>query len=74
MPDPLLVCRVSGQVLRQENVLRHRSRQRRNGIIAPSMTSPQYEPSASGVPKRYRGALAYIGWRTITYGPVEITF
>src|SRR5262245_45450397 len=48
-------------------------RQIRNGIIAATVSSPQYEPSASGVPRTYRNALAYIGWRTIAYGPVEIT-
>src|SRR5262249_22345812 len=50
-----------------------KSRQSRKGIIAATGTSPQYEPSASGVPSRYRDALAYIGWRTMAYGPVTIT-
>src|SRR5262249_16807574 len=51
-----------------------RSRHIKNGIIAAIGTSPQYEPSASGVPTRYRDALAYIGWRTMAYGRVEMTF
>src|SRR5262249_41642572 len=50
-----------------------RSRQIRNGIMTAIGTSPQYEPSASGVPTRYSDPLAYIGWRTIAYGPVEMT-
>src|SRR5262249_57577252 len=51
-----------------------KSRHIRNGIIPAIGTNPQYEPSASGVPRRYRDPLAYIGWRTIAYGPVEMTF
>src|SRR5438309_6953953 len=51
-----------------------KSRQIRNDIINRSARSPQYEPSASGVPTRYRNALAYIGCRTSAYGPVEMTF
>src|SRR4029079_13782448 len=50
------------------------SRHIRKSIIATTGTSPQYEPSAKGVPTRYSDALAYIGWRTIAYGPVETTF
>src|SRR5215472_17596806 len=50
-----------------------KSRHIRNGIMAAIGTSPQYEPSASGVPTRYSDPLAYIGWRTIAYGPVEMT-
>src|SRR5215471_13824597 len=42
-----------------------KSRHSRKGIIAAIGTSPQYEPSASGVPSRYRDALAYSGWRTM---------
>src|SRR5262249_13621445 len=50
-----------------------RSRHIRNGIMAAIGTRPQYEPRASGVPTRYSDPLAYIGWRTIAYGPVEMT-
>src|SRR4029079_11905555 len=48
-------------------------RQIRNGIMIATGTNPQRDPSASGVPIRYTEALAYIGWRTIAYGPVEMT-
>src|SRR5580693_3970071 len=51
-----------------------RSRHIKNGIIAPTATNDHHEPSANGVPRRYKDALAYIGWRTIAYGPVETTF
>src|SRR5262249_53297733 len=50
------------------------SRHIRKGIIAASGANPQYEPSASGVPKRWSDPPAYIGWRTMAYGPVEMTF
>ena len=45
----------------------------RNGSIAAIGTNPHHESGARGVPRRYRDALAHMGWRTIAYGPVEIT-
>src|SRR5688500_511997 len=51
-----------------------RSRHSTTGTrIAPTTTSPQHEPSASGVPTRYTNEHAYSGWRTSAYGPVEMT-
>ncbi len=37
------------------------------------ISTPQTEASATGVASNISSAPAYIGWRTKTYGPLEIT-
>jgi len=71
----VLVVDVPGKVGREETLLVQEPPEfQEGGIMIASGTNPQSEPSASGVPTRYNDALAYIGWRTMAYGPVEITF
>jgi hypothetical protein len=73
MLNLFLVLRIPGKIL-CEKFSSSKSRHIKNHIINSSARSAQYEPSASGVPARYRNALAYIGCRTSAYGPVEMTF
>jgi hypothetical protein len=63
IPDPLLVFGVSGQISDEEALLVDEppDEKRQHAAIG---RNPQYEPSASGVPKRYSDPLAYIGCRT----------
>jgi hypothetical protein len=70
---PFLVFGLSGQIAGEESFLVKKPPNEKRHHYS-ERDKPQYEPSASGVPKRYKESLAYIGWRTIAYGPVEITF
>jgi hypothetical protein len=73
MLDFLLVFPITRQIVCKEPLF-VKSRHIRNGIINAIARSPQNEPRASGVPITYSNELAYMGWRTNAYGPVEITF
>ncbi len=37
------------------------------------MSSPHQQPSATGIEQISGKALAYIGWRTYAYGPLDMT-
>ena len=41
--------------------------------ISGRTRSPNHDPSSNGMPIMYNVAPAYIGWRTIAYGPVLMT-